>query len=786
MRETERAAPPASFTTALPPAKRPWWRVLAAWAGAAVALACCALMLLGVALAVAYPNVPEIHELTDYRPQLPLRVFSADGVLLGEYGEERRRYLPLSEIPKVVENAVLSVEDARFYEHPGIDLVRVAGAGLRNIVDFRSEGASTITMQLARNFYLPTEKTFTRKLYEMLLALKIEGQLSKRRILETYMNHIHLGERAWGFAAASETYFGKPLQQVTLAEAAMLAGLPQAPSTRNPAVDPQRARARQWHVLERMFRNGVITAAERDAARAEPLRLHLRPELPEYGRHAAETARQLVYSHYGAEAYTRGLNVHLTIDSVQQLAAWQALRRGILEHERRQPWRGPEAYVDLPAEPGEVQARIAEALLKHPDNGELQAAVVLEAGPGRVVAALQDGRPVTLGAAGLRSAATALADNADPRTQLRRGAVVRLLQSAAGDWSLVQLPEASGAFVALDPATGAVRAMVGGFDASRSAFNRATQAWRQTGSCFKPFLYSAALEQGYTPATVINDAPLRLDAAAAGGRAWEPRNHDGRFDGPMSLRRSFAASKNIAAVRLLQAIGSPFARQWAGRFGLDPERQPASPSLALGAGQATPLQLASAYAVIANGGHRLPPLFIERLTDARGRIIKAWTPAAHGASTRAIDERNAFLTGSLLQEVVRNGTGARVQQALPRPDLFGKTGTTSDAQDAWFAGYQPGLVAVAWLGYDEPRRLGLREGGGTLALPVWIDFMSQALRGVPVQMPQPPDGLVWWDGEWFFEEYTPTTGIATLGMEDSPPAAPSEEERRSILDLFRS
>ncbi|AKJ31657.1 penicillin-binding protein [Caldimonas brevitalea] len=754
--------------------------------GTALVAACCLMLLTSVALVVAYPNVPPISELTDYRPQLPLRVYSADGVLLGEYGEERRRYLPLDEIPPRVVDAVLSVEDARFYQHPGIDIVRVLGAGLRNIVDFRSEGASTITMQLARNFYLPTEKTFTRKVYEMLLALKIESQLSKQQILETYMNHIDLGQRAHGFAAASEIYFGKPLKDVTLAEAAMLAGLPQAPSTHNPAVNPQRAKQRQLHVLDRMWKTGVITQAERDDARIAPLQYRVRLEAPAYARHVAETARQLVYAQYGADAYTRGLNVWLSIDSGRQMAAYRALRRGILDYERRQPYRGPEAYVDLPADPAETDARVAEALLKHPDNDELRAAVVLEAQPDKVVAALADGQVVSVTGSGLQPAAAALrgAGAGASKTAIRRGAVVRLVQGAAG-WTLTQLPEVEGAVVSLDPRSGAILALVGGFDHAKNQFNHATQAWRQPGSAFKPFVYSAALEKGYTPATVILDGPLFF-SASAGAPAWEPKNYDQQFEGPMSLRRSLAKSKNIPAVRLLQAIGTPYARSWVGRFGFEAERHPASLTMALGAGTTTPLQLASAYAVFANGGYRLPPVLITRLTDARGRVLKEIGPAAMDTTTRAIDPRNAFLTGSLLQEVTRSGTAARAQQVLKRPDLYGKTGTTNDSFDAWFAGYQPGLVAVVWLGYDEPRRLGEREGGATLALPVWIDYMGQALQGAPVVNPETPDGLVWWNGEWYYEEYTPTTGISTLGMEDLPPPPPSEEEKRGILDLFRS
>lgn len=777
-------------------ARARWSRAVPAWlrmllrrlAGAAVlagVVAIAVALLAGVAFAIAYPNLPEIDELTDYRPRLPLRVYSSDGVLLGEYGEERRHFLPLDEIPQVMQDALLSVEDARFHRHGGIDYLRVLGAGLRNLAEPLSQGASTITMQVARNFYLPTEKTFTRKLYEMLLALKIESQLSKRQILEAYMNQIYLGQRAFGFAAASEIYFGKRLDEITLAEVAMLAGLPQAPATHNPIVNPQRARERQLVVLERMYRTGVITLAQRDAARNEPLRYRDRQPLPVYAEHVAETARQLVFSHYGSEAYTRGLNVHLTVDSREQLAAYQAVRRGVLAYESQQPYRGPEGYVDLPAQPGEVDDRVAQALEAHPDNDDLLAAVVLDAARQQVVAMLRDGRAVAITGEGLRPAAAGLQPNAGPKIEIRRGAVVRVQELSSGTWALAQLPEVEAAFVALDPRNGAVRAWVGGFTPSRAGFNRVSQAWRQPGSGIKPFVYSAALERGFTAATVIDDAPLVLSAAETGGQPWEPRNYDDGYQGPMSLRRTLAASRNLPAVRLLQAIGAPYAQSWLERFGFDPQRHPPYPSMVLGAGSTTPLELARAYAVFANGGYQVEPVLVRRLTDAHGRVLKETLPQAPDEGARVIDARNAFLMNDLLGEVTRSGTAMRVQEALHRPDLHGKTGTTNDAMDAWFAGYQATVAAVAWMGYDTPRKLGDRASGGSLALPIWVDYMRVALEEVPVAFPAVPDGLVSIDGEWYFEEFTPDTGIRSLGLPEVP-ASPTEEEQRSILDLFRN
>ena len=517
--------------------------------GLAAAAAFSLLLLISIALAVAYPNLPEISGLTDYRPKLPMRIFSADGVQLGEYGEERRTFTPLAQIPKVMQEAVLASEDARFYQHSGVDIRGVLRAGLAQFTRSRSQGASTITMQVARNFYLSTEKTYTRKIYEMLLAFKMESLLTKDQILEVYMNQIFLGQRAYGFAAASEIYFGKPLKDITVAEAAMLAGLPQAPSAYNPVNNPKRATDGQMRILERMLDNNFITEAQRDAARAETLKYRTPSEVPVHAEYVAEAARQLIFTQYGEDAYTRGLNVYLTLKSEDQMVAYRALRKGIMDYERRQVYRGPEDYVDLPADPKEIDARVAEALQDHPDNDELKAAVAVEAGPKKVVAMLQSGESITVTGDGLKPVASGLAAKGNPKTQIRPGAVIRLIKGAKGDWSVTQLPEVEGAFVAIDPRSGAVRAMVGGFDFAKSKFNHVTQAWRQPGSSFKPFIYSAALEKGFTPATVINDAPLFFDAGATGSQPWEPKNYDGKFEGPMSMRRGLERSKNMISIR---------------------------------------------------------------------------------------------------------------------------------------------------------------------------------------------------------------------------------------------
>ena len=761
---------------------RPLGWVLASLATLVVGVAA----LVAIALAVAYPNLPSITSLTDYRPKLPLRVFSIDGVLLGEFGEERRSFVPIAQIPKVMKDAVLAIEDSRFYEHGGVDYVGMLRAGLAQFGEARSQGASTITMQVARNFYLTTEKTFTRKIYEVLLTWKIESQLSKDQILEAYMNQIFLGQRAHGFAAASEIYFGKPLKDVTVAEAAMLAGLPKAPSAYNPIVNPRRATIRQQHIIERMLDNGFISGEQARAARAEVLHYRAPSETAVHAEFVAETARQLIYAQYGEDTYTRGLNATLSIAAIEQATAYRALRRGLMDFELRQIYRGPEAYVDLPANPAEVDARVAEALADHPDNDDLRAAVVLEASARKVVAVLQDGEELTIAGDGLKPVASGLGDKAAAQKQIRRGAVVRVLKSAKGQWSLTQVPEVEGAMVALDPATGAIRALVGGFDYGKSKFNHVTQAWRQPGSSFKPFIYSAALEKGFTPATVVNDAPLFFDAGTTGSQPWEPKNYDGTFEGPMPLKRALAKSKNMVSIRVLQAISAPYAQRWITRFGFDADKHPAYLTMALGAGSVTPLQMASAYGVFANGGYLVAPRLIERLVDSKGHVLQQAERTVLDESMRTLDARNAFVMTSLLQEVTRSGTAARAQATLKRADIYGKTGTTNDSLDAWFAGWHSSVVAVVWIGYDNPKKLGDRETGGGLALPVWIEYMTQALKGLAVKEASAPEGVVNVGGDWIYDEYAQGAGVGSLGLEEKTPAPPTEEERKGILDLFRN
>ncbi|MBI5275226.1 MAG: penicillin-binding protein 1A [Burkholderiales bacterium] len=777
----------------------------------------------GVALAVAYPNLPDISDLSDYRPKLPLRVYSAEGVLIGEFGEERRQLTPIDQIPKVMKDAVLAIEDSRFYSHGGVDYRGLMRAALANLGKVKSQGASTITMQVARNVYLSSEKTFTRKLYEILLTFKLEHLLTKDQILEIYMNQIFLGNRAYGFAAASEAYFAKPMKDLTIAEAAMLAGLPQAPSANNPISNPKRARARQQHIIDRMEENGFITAAEAAAAKKQELKV--RSGLPSLSVHAefiAETVRQLVFQQYGDETYTRGLNVHTTVNAVQQEAAYKALRQGIMAYEKRQIYRGPEEFVDLPDDAAKLDDAVDDALSDHPDNGDVIAAVVLEAGPKKIVAVRANGDKVEITGDGLKPAQSGLSEKAPPKIKIRRGAVIRAMKSAKDAWEITQLPEVEGAFLALDPRSGAVHAMVGGFDFNKNKFNHATQAWRQPGSGFKPFIYSAALEKGFTPTTVINDGPLFFDAGVTGGQPWEPKNYDGKFEGPMQLHTALAKSKNMVSIRVLQAVGTHNAQEWIGRFGFDTEKHLPYLTMALGAGSVTPMQMALGYSVFANGGYRVNPWLITKISDQKGKVLVESQPPLPNEAVRAIDARNAFIMSRLLQEITRSGTAARAQATLKRTDLYGKTGTTNDSIDTWFAGYHPTLVAVVWMGFDQPKSLGDRETGGGLSLPVWINFMETALKGVPVMEPTPPEGVVNVGGEWYYEEYARGSGVGSVGLDQSP--APSEpgnipvpatvprpqagslgseqanpinldgqppprqpgEEKRSILDLFRN
>ena len=774
--------------------------VVLALSGLALAGLASLLFLVAIVMALAYPNLPDISDLEDYHPKLPLRVYSAEGDLIGEFGEEHRTLTPINEIPLVMKNAILAIEDARFFQHGGIDYLGMVRAAAANIGRSKSQGASTITMQVARNVYLSSEKTFTRKIYEILLTFKLEHNLSKDQILEIYMNQIYLGNRSYGFAAACETYFGKPLRNISIAEAAMLAGLPKAPSAYNPIKNPRRARIRQQYIIERMQENGFITAQEAQTAKAQVLQIKSAANRPQlvHAEYVSEMVRQLMFDQYGDATYTRGLDVVTTVVSAQQEAAYKALRRGIMDFERRQVYRGPEKFITLPSDAQELEDAIDEALDEHPDNGDVFAAVVLQADTKRVLAQRQAGEVVEVTGEGLKPALSGLSDKSAPNIKIRPGAIIRVSKTSKGGWEITQLPEVEGAFLAMDPRDGAIKALVGGFDYDKNKFNHVTQAWRQPGSSFKPFIYSAALDKGFTPSTVINDMPLFFDAGTTGGQPWEPKNYDGTFEGPMTLRRALAQSKNMISIQVLQSIGTHDAQQWISRFGFDAEKHPPYLTMALGAGSVTPMQMATGYSVFANGGYRVSPWLISKVSEQRGKVLLETVKPVLGEANIAIEPRNAFLMTSLLQEVTRSGTAAKAQATLKRPDIYGKTGTTNDSMDAWFAGYHPTLTAVTWIGYDTPRKLGDKETGGGLSLPVWISFMETALRNVPIMEAEPPEGIVRVNNEWYYEEFSKGNGIGAVGTDAtdkatvSTPAASAtkpptqSEEQRSILDLFRN
>ncbi len=753
-------------------------------------------LVLGYALVVAWPNMPSLDALTDYRPKVPLRIYTSDHVLIGEFGEERRDIVHFKEVPDSLKKAILAIEDARFYDHGGVDLTGIARAGFVALTNgHASQGASTITMQVARNFFLSSEKTYTRKIYEMLLAYRIERALTKDQILEVYMNQIYLGQRAYGFASAARVYFGKDLKDITLAEAAMLAGLPKAPSAYNPVVNPKRAKVRQEYILQRMLELNFITREQYDEAVAQPLVVKgAGREFSVHAEYVAEMVRQMMYAQYREETYTRGFNVVTTIDSADQQVAYTALRKGIMDYERRHGYRGPEGFIELPAGADDREQAIDDALLEHPDNGELIAAVVTAATPRQITVAFIDGSTATIEGDNLRFASGALSANAQPNRRIRPGAIVRVVKNDAGKWSITQLPQVEGAFISIVPQDGAIRSLVGGFDYNKNKFNHVTQAWRQPGSSFKPFIYSASLDKGLGPATVINDGPLYFSAAETGGQPWEPKNYGGGFEGPMSMRTALQRSRNLVSIRILNQIGTKYAQQYITRFGFDADRHPAYLPMALGAGQVTPLQMAGAYSVFANGGFRVNPYLIAEVTDPNGAIVARAQPLiAEQNAPRAIDARNAYVTNSLLQSVAQRGTGARTN-VLKRTDLAGKTGTTNDSHDAWFAGYQHTLAAIAWIGYDNPRSLGDRETGGGLSLPVWIEYMGAALKGVPEFKPTMPDDVQSIGGELYFTEFTPGHGfVSTVGVPQAPAVQDTEEpvphvdeqEKQDIMNLFR-
>jgi len=746
-----------------------------------------AISLAALAVIVTYPKLPALNALTDYKPKIPLRIFSEDNVLIGEFGEEKRAFTPISQTPPLMIKALLAAEDERFYQHGGIDYIGVLRAIGGNLLSGRSQsGASTITMQVAKNFYLSNEKTYTRKFNEALLSFKIEHNLSKDQILELYLNQIYLGQRAYGFSSAAQIYFGKELKELSVAEYAMLAGLPKAPSAYNPIVNPKRATLRQKYVLRRMAELNFITEAEYQAALNATLTYKRSSEqYPVHAEYVAEMVRQMMVKKYQEAAYTQGFKVYTTINSQAQQDAYSALRTGILNYDIRHGYNGPEGFIDATLLDGQQEEQLDEALSNIKDADDLRPAIVLTSNANLVTAYLHSGEKINIQGEGLRFARNALSEKNPPATRIRPGAIIRVTATEKG-WVITQLPKVEGALIAMNPNNGAIRALVGGFDFNNSSFNHVTQAWRQPGSTFKPFIYSASLERGVTPATMINDAPLVIEM---NGQRWEPKNYDGSFSGMTSVRRALTFSKNLVSVRILQAIGADYAQQHIAKFGFEPKQHPAYLTMALGAGSVTPLQMAEGYSVFANTGYRVRSYYVDRIEDARGKVLAKTQPEIAGKNApRTLDARNAFIMTSMMGDVIRMGTATKAK-ALGRNDLAGKTGTTNDAFDAWFAGFQPNLVAVTWIGFDQPKSLGARETGGAAALPIWVSFMNKALANVPESPWQVPDGVIAKTTEtergplteYFFQEFQSTNPQLGLSGSADSESAPIDEIKEQLF-----
>jgi len=748
------------------------------------------ILVLVFAVVIIYPQLPDLTIITDYQPRVPLRVYSAEGLLIGEFGEERRAVVKIDAVPKQMREAILAAEDERFYQHGGVDYVGVLRAALSNFMSGGArQGASTITMQVARNFFLTKEKTVTRKFNEMLLAFKIEHSLSKDQILELYVNQIYLGQRAYGFAAAAQIYFGKSLDQLTIAEMAMLAGLPKAPSSFNPVVNPKRAKLRQQYVLRRMRELDFITDEQWQAADKQPLAVKkLVNDFAVKAEHFAEMVRQVMFERFHDDVYTRGFRVYTTLSATHQNAAYAAVRTGVMDYDRRHGYRGAESYVELGAQPTEED--FEDALQDESESDDIAPALVLDASPRAVKVYRKGGETLEISGDGLKFAQKMLGDKAPANQRLRRGAIIRIQKDDKSHWLVTQLPQVEAALVSVTPADGAIRALVGSFDFARNKYNHVTQALRQPGSSFKPFIYSAALEKGFTPATIINDAPLVFDASQTGSEPWEPHNFDGKFEGPMRMRTALMKSKNLVSVRILQAITPQYAQDYITRFGFDAKYHPPYLTMALGAGNVTPLQMVGGYSVFANGGFRVTPHFIVRIEDLKGNVITQAKPVQAGETAeRAIDARNAFIMSNMLQDVVKMGTATRAMQ-LGRTDLAGKTGTTNEFVDAWFCGFGSGLVAVAWIGFDNPHTLGHNETGAQAALPMWISYMGKVMKGVeetPRTVPEgvvqarisPESGLRDPDGriaEYFYQEFLPAEREGETAPVGAPAGAPKPPE----------
>jgi len=709
-------------------------------------------------------EIPSIDNLREIQLQVPLRVYSADDKLIAQYGEKRRYPARYDEIPEQMVNAFLAAEDQHFFIHHGIDPLGLMRAAVTLITTGeKRQGGSTITMQVARNFYLTRQRTFTRKIREIILALHIEQELTKEEILELYLNKIYLGHRAYGIKAAAEVYYGKSLDELNLAQIAMIAGLPKAPSRYNPITNPERALQRRNYVIRRMQDLGYISQQQANEALQAPVTASLHAaDVEVEAPYLAEMVRNHMLQTYGDDAYTGGFKVYTTVSSKLQEAANLALRKALVSYDRRHGWRGAEARMkSLPESNRERDALLA----KHPAVADLLPALVVKVGKKEVEVYAGRAGTIILPWKGLSWARPYIdVNHRGPKPKsagdiLKVGDLVRIQhwQDEEGEsyWRLAQVPEVSGALVSLDPENGAILALTGGYDFYSSKFNRVTQARRQPGSGFKAIVYSAALDAGFTAASVINDAPVVIEDDGS-GESWRPENYSGKFFGPTRLRLALTKSRNLVSIRLLRSMGIEHTLEYARRFGFDPEQLPHGLSLALGSGEATPLQMARAYAVLANGGYLIEPWFINRI-ERNGELLFEARPLVAGdcvqnteeedseqeclPAPRTLDPENRYIMYSMMQDVITQGTGWRAKK-LGRKDLAGKTGTTNQQRDAWFNGYNQHIVTIAWVGFDDNRELGKGEVGGKVALPAWIEFMKVALEDIPDDPPDMPDSLV--------------------------------------------
>lgn len=741
--------------------------------------------ILAIMVIVTYPKLPSMSELRDYKPKLPLQVYSSDGVVLGQFGQEHRIYVSFKDTPKMLVDAILSAEDERFYQHGGVDFIGIIRAAFTNVVHGHiKSGASTITMQVARNFFLSSKRSYSRKFDEALLSYKIEKSLTKEQILELYINQIFLGQRSYGFAEAALTYFGKPLDKLSIAQYAVLAGLPKAPSAFNPVVNKKRSREREIYVLGRMKTLGFITEKQYKEAIAEKISVvqGSLKDVSDSGGYIAEMVRQILYEKFGEDIYTKGYKVYTTVNSKTQQQAYTALRSGLLNYDAQYPYRGAEAHLEIDKSDdneGLTDQAIDTSFDDLIDVGDLRVAVVTSASNNEVSAKLRDGTTLKFSGKDLYYVSKNLSSGGD--LKLTRGAVIRV-RNVNGKWQITQIPQVEGALVAMNPKTGAIEALVGGFDFTRNNFNHATQAMRQPGSGFKPFVYSAALEKGFMPSSIIDDSPVCYSGGVGGGQ-WCPRNDEREFEGSITFRQALAKSINVVTVKILNRITPSYALNYFTKFGFAESQFQPYLSTALGAGEVTPLQMARGYSVFANGGYLVDPYVINTITDNSGNILAKTKPNDIQSQNPVIDPRNAFIMTSVLKDVVRYGTGARVYRTSKRDDLAGKTGTTTSATDVWFNGYTPNLTAVVWVGYEQPKSLGAHAYGATVSLPIWLDFMQNALNGVPqVIIPMPPGIKVipnsTWKGndEYVYENESRITNINDASTSDNQNASDTFKE----------